>query len=239
MKLIIVRHADPDYQIDSLTPHGFYEAKSVAKRLAMINVKSVYVSPLGRAQATAEEYFKLSGKSGKTLDFLREFNYSVEDDSFGKLNQPWDFMPAYFAKNKNLLTADWIKQDFIVKAGIDKKYEYVARGIDEVLYKHGYVHEDGVLKAVAPNDDSVLMFCHFGVECMILSHLFGVSPMIFSQNFCVLPSGVTLLVTEEREQGIASLRCLYMGDISHLAVDGIEPSFAGRFCERFTDDTRH
>lgn len=239
MKLIIVRHADPDYQIDSLTSHGFYEAKSVAKRLAMINVKSVYVSPLGRAQATAEEYFKLSGKRGKTLDFLREFNYSVEDDSFGKLNQPWDFMPAYFAKNKNLLTADWIKQDFIVKAGIDKKYEYVARGIDEVLYKHGYVHEDGVLKAVAPNDDSVLMFCHFGVECMILSHLFGVSPMIFSQNFCVLPSGVTLLVTEEREQGIASLRCLYMGDISHLAVDGIEPSFAGRFCERFTDDTRH
>ena len=236
MKLIIVRHADPDYQIDSLTSHGFYEAKSVAKRLAMINV---YVSPLGRAQATAEEYFKLSGKRGKTLDFLREFNYSVEDDSFGKLNQPWDFMPAYFAKNKNLLTADWIKQDFIVKAGIDKKYEYVARGIDEVLYKHGYVHEDGVLKAVAPNDDSVLMFCHFGVECMILSHLFGVSPMIFSQNFCVLPSGVTLLVTEEREQGIASLRCLYMGDISHLAVDGIEPSFAGRFCERFTDDTRH
>ncbi len=239
MKLIIVRHADPDYQIDSLTSHGFYEAKSVAKRLAMINVKSVYVSPLGRAQATAEEYFKLSGKRGKTLDFLREFNYSVEDDSFGKLNQPWDFMPAYFAKNKNLLTADWIKQDFIVKAGIDKKYEYVARGIDEVLYKHGYVHEDGVLKAVAPNDDSVLMFCHFGVECMILSHLFGVSPMIFSQNFCVLPSGVTLLVTEERQQGIASLRCLYMGDISHLAVDGIEPSFAGRFCERFTDDTRH
>lgn len=239
MKLIIVRHADPDYQIDSLTPHGFYEAKSVAKRLAMINVKSVYVSPLGRAQKTAEEYFKLSGKSGKTLDFLREFNYSVEDDSFGKLNQPWDFMPAYFAKNKNLLTADWIKQDFIVKAGIDKKYEYVAQGIDEVLYKHGYVHEDGVLKAVAPNDDSVLMFCHFGVECMILSHLFGVSPMIFSQNFCVLPSGVTLLVTEERQQGIASLRCLYMGDISHLAVDGIEPSFAGRFCERFTDDTRH
>ena len=57
MKLYIVRHADPDYQNDSLTPHGFYEAKSAAKRLAALSAKSVYISPLGRAQKTAEEYF--------------------------------------------------------------------------------------------------------------------------------------------------------------------------------------
>ena len=32
MKLIIVRHADPDYSIDSLTEQGWKEAESLSKR---------------------------------------------------------------------------------------------------------------------------------------------------------------------------------------------------------------
>lgn len=33
MRLLIVRHADPDYSIDSLTPAGWEEAKLLADRL--------------------------------------------------------------------------------------------------------------------------------------------------------------------------------------------------------------
>ena len=36
MRLLIVRHADPDYSIDSLTPAGWEEAKLLADRLAPI-----------------------------------------------------------------------------------------------------------------------------------------------------------------------------------------------------------
>ena len=49
MRLLIVRHADPDYSIDSLTPAGWEEAKLLADRLAPIPVAAYYVSPLGRA----------------------------------------------------------------------------------------------------------------------------------------------------------------------------------------------
>ena len=38
MRLLIVRHADPDYSIDSLTPAGWEEAKLLADRLAPIPV---------------------------------------------------------------------------------------------------------------------------------------------------------------------------------------------------------
>ena len=34
MKLIFIRHAEPDYSIDSLTEKGFYEAQLLAKRTA-------------------------------------------------------------------------------------------------------------------------------------------------------------------------------------------------------------
>lgn len=53
MKLVIVRHGDPDYTIDSLTEKGWKEAGYLAERLEKLDVKEFYVSPLGRAKDTA------------------------------------------------------------------------------------------------------------------------------------------------------------------------------------------
>ena len=38
MKLMIVRHAEPDYSIDSLTPAGWEEAKILADRLCKLDI---------------------------------------------------------------------------------------------------------------------------------------------------------------------------------------------------------
>ena len=53
MRLIIIRHGDPDYEKDSLTEKGWKEAELLAERIAKLNVKDFYVSPLGRAKDTA------------------------------------------------------------------------------------------------------------------------------------------------------------------------------------------
>ena len=53
MKLIIIRHGDPDYSIDSLTEAGWREANILASRVSKMDVKNFYVSPLGRAKDTA------------------------------------------------------------------------------------------------------------------------------------------------------------------------------------------
>lgn len=47
MKLVIVRHADPDYSIDSLTPTGWKEAELLSERLVKTPADAYYVSPLG------------------------------------------------------------------------------------------------------------------------------------------------------------------------------------------------
>ena len=54
MKLIFIRHGEPDYEADSLTEKGWREAELLAKRAADWNVTDFYCSPLGRAQHTAE-----------------------------------------------------------------------------------------------------------------------------------------------------------------------------------------
>ena len=53
MKIIIARHAEPDYIHDTITEKGKKEAALLAKRLSQIKIDEIYVSPLGRAKDTA------------------------------------------------------------------------------------------------------------------------------------------------------------------------------------------
>jgi probable phosphoglycerate mutase len=113
-------------------------------------------------------------------------------------------------------------------------------GIDTILERNGYIREGHLYRAVNPNRDTIALFCHFGVECVILSHLLGISPVILWHGFCALPSSVTTLVTEERRKGIACFRMIAFGDISHLYTAGEAPAFSGRFCETYDNfDERH
>ena len=120
-----------------------------------------------------------------------------------------------------------------------EKYEKVCTGLDELLAKYGYVREEKYYRAVTPNNDTIVFFCHFGITSVLLSALSNVSPYVYWQNNVILPSGVSLLISEEREKGIASFRAQYIGSLTHLDEANIEPSFHARFCECFDDDTRH
>lgn len=73
MKIHIVRHGEPDYSIDSVTPKGAREVQLLADRLSAESISAFYVSPLGRAQATAAPTLKKMGRTAETLDWLREF----------------------------------------------------------------------------------------------------------------------------------------------------------------------
>ena len=78
MKLIIVRHGDPDYEHDTLTETGRIEAQCAAERLkAHPEIAAFYVSPLGRAQDTARYTLDALGREAETLPWLREFHAPI------------------------------------------------------------------------------------------------------------------------------------------------------------------
>ena len=121
-----------------------------------------------------------------------------------------------------------------------RKRDWVNGALDRLLRRHGYVRNGLFYQAVAPNEDTIVLFCHFGVECVLLSHLLNISPMQLWHGTCAAPSSVTVLYTEERRSGVASFRMSSFGDVSHLYAGGREPSFAARFCEVYTRfDQRH
>lgn len=238
MKLVICRHGDPDYSIDSLTEKGWKEAELLSDRISKLDVKDFYVSPLGRARDTSKATLKKMNREATVLPWLQEFKGQIMEN--GEPRQCWDRKPAYWTEIDDYYKADsWYNVDIMKELDVKKEYEEVCKGVDELLLKYGYKHEGRHFKVLNANHDTVVLFCHFGIEAIILSHIFGISPMPLLHNFVALPTSVTTIVTEEREEGVAVFRCMGFGDVSHLYCANEEPAFAARFCECFTDDTRH
>ena len=241
MKLLIIRHGDPDYANDTLTGKGWREAECLAEMLSQQNITSFYMSPLGRAQDTASLTLKKMGCDAEILTWLREFDVRIiRPDSPDKPRISWDWLPQDWTADPRMYQADhWYENERYARFNVGEEYRYITEQFDELLAKHGYRREGRYYRAERPNHDTIALFCHFGLECVLLSHLWGVSPVVVWHNFCAQPTSVTTLVTEERREGIALFRMLSFGETTHLYACGEEPSFAARFCECYTDETRH
>ncbi len=242
MKLIIIRHGDPDYSIDSLTEKGWREAEYLSERIAKLDVKAFYVSPLGRAKDTASLTLKKMGRTAEECEWLREFAPKIlRPDRPDTYKVAWDWLPQdWTADPRYFDSQNWYHTDIMKAGNVKQEYEWVIQNFDQLLASHGYVRDGLFYRVQQPNEDTIVFFCHFGLECVLLSHLLNVSPMILWHGFCAAPTSVTTVNTEERREGIASFRISQFGDISHLYVKDEEPAFAARFCETYrTENQRH
>ena len=241
MRLLIIRHGDPDYEKDSLTPTGWREAELLANRLRTMDIAAFYVSPLGRAKNTAVPTLNKMHRSAETLDWIREFPPHRMDADIGRQTPLWDWLPGTWTKELRFYDKDtWYQVPVMEQAGAEEEYRRVTAGLDALLERHGYRRNGMIYDAVAPNRDTIALFCHFGLECVLLSHLIGVSPMVLWHGTCAAPTSVTTVMTEERRRGTASFRISCFGDVSHLLEAGEEPSFSARFCETWDcQEERH
>lgn len=94
MKLIFIRHGDPNYIDDTVTERGRKEAEALRARVRSWNVDRFYCSPLGRARDTAAIALDGTGRDVTVKDFLREFYVRINDPVTGQKRIPWDLMPA-------------------------------------------------------------------------------------------------------------------------------------------------
>lgn len=241
MRLIIIRHGDPDYEKDSLTEKGWREAELLAEKISRLDVKAFYTSPLGRARDTASLTLNRLGREAEVCGWLREFPPQIcRPDAEGRKIIAWDWLPEDWTKEPAYFLRDeWADTEPMRAGQVKEAYAYVTDSFDRLLARHGYVREGEYYRVEQANRDTIVLFCHFGLECVLLSRLMNVSPMILWHHTCAAPSSVTTAVTEERREGKAIFRVTGFGDISHLYAGNEEPAFAARFCETFDSDERH
>ncbi|MCD7841467.1 MAG: histidine phosphatase family protein [Lachnospiraceae bacterium] len=241
MKILIIRHGDPDYEHDTLTEKGKREALALADRMEKLSVKAFYVSPLGRAQDTARPTLERKGMTAVTCDWLREFWPRITRGSEGEGCIAWDWLPAdWTGEERYYDRRHWSETKAMMDGNVGESYRYVTEHFDALLKSHGYVREGAYYHVEHANNDTIVFFCHFGLECVLLSHLLNVSPMILWHGFCAAPTSVTVVRTEERREGIAYFRMSNFGDTSHLYAAGEPEAEIARFCECYTnEDERH
>jgi len=238
MRILFIRHGDPDYVNDSLTEKGFVEAELLSQRLVNEKIDYYYVSPLGRAKDTAKYTLSKKGARAIECDWLREFEVPIwRPDVKDKKMIMWDWLPQDWCSYEDFYDYNkWDTHPVLKEADAIDEYRRVTGEFDRLLEKHGYVRKGHCYNAVKSNNDTIAIFCHFGVTCIMLSHLMSISPMILLHGLCAAPSSVTSVLTEERREGIANFRMNSYGDVTHLLAAGEKASEAARFCECFKNE---
>ncbi len=240
MKIILIRHGDPDYTIDSLTDKGWKEAEYLAERIAKLDVRDFYVSPLGRAKDTASLTLKKMNRTATECEWLREFSTQINRPDCEGSSICWDWLPQDWTQEERFFRYDeWYQPTIMSEGKVQEEYRWMTSNFDDLLASYGYVRDGHFYRVEQGNNDTIVFFCHFGVTCVLISYLIGVSPMVFWHGLCAAPSSVSTLVTEERRKGIVSFRMSSYGDISHLYANDEPPAFAARFCECWENDERH
>ena len=140
MRLLIIRHGDPDYERDSLTEKGRREAELLAERLAGPDLPAdgyagLYVSPLGRARDTAAPTLKRLGREAEVCDWLREFYAPIErPDKPGVSSICWDWLPADWTADARYFDPErWCEPEIMARANVRAEYDRVCAGLDALI----------------------------------------------------------------------------------------------------------
>jgi len=258
MRIIMIRHGDPDYEHDALTEKGRREAEILSERVKKWNVAAFYCSPLGRAQATAAPTLAKTGRTAETKPWLREFLGRAYRPDKDAVSISWDFLPAYWTEQPELFDLSRWQDAELVRSlegreitvdpsdnawraelvgGTDVKTaaDAVAAGLDGLLAEYGYRRYHRCYTVDEHREDTIVFFCHFGVSSVMLSHLLNIPPVVLLHGLFLPTASVSVVQTEEREPGIAYFRCQTLGDVSHLLAAGEPVNGAAAFCEVFQD----
>lgn len=230
MRLILIRHGDPDYARDDLTPRGQREAALLADRAATWEVDEAFCSPLGRAKATAAPTLAALGIEASTLDWLQEFEAPLFFEPDGHPVKSWDLLPAEWMRDETLFDHEkWLQGEIFQGTPVRPMYLEVCRELDQFLEGYGLRRSGPAYQVLEPCDRTVLFFTHMGISNVLLSHLLNISPMVLWNALYMPPSSLTVVNSESRDGTTAIFRCQQIGDTAHLRYGGEAPSDRGYF----------
>ena len=142
MRIVFVRHGEPDYAHDCLTERGRIQAKLAAERLREEWIEEIWSSPLGRARETAAETSAVLGLPVQTLDFMEEVTWGSADGAeLFAGGHPWAIADEMARQGIELNRPDWRDSPYFRTNRVLDCIDRVEAGIDGWLAGYGYVRE--------------------------------------------------------------------------------------------------
>ena len=218
MRILFVRHGEPDYEHDCLTPTGHIQAQRAAERLKDEGISAIYASPQGRAQQTASYTAEKTGLPIVTLDFMHEISWGNRDGSPLPHNaNPWLLSWDMAERDGLSLTGpEWRKHPYFEQNIVCDCLDYVSENIDTWLAGLGYERRGLRYYTQGGNRDTVALFSHGGSSGCVLSHMLNIDlPCMFA----CFPFGFTSIhcVEMSAEEGFCVPRMSLFNDMAHLS----------------------
>ena len=222
MRIVFVRHGEPDYRNDCLTETGRKQAALCAERLREEGISEIYSSPLGRAAETAAYASESLGLPVHTLDFMRELHWGSRDGETVFANgHPWDIADELGRQGVNLNDPGWRAHPFFSNNIVCENVDEVEQGIDRWLAGLGYRREGFYYRCVRPDDgqQTVALFSHGGSSCAAMGHMLNL-PFPYACGLLHIEfTGITVLRLDRRP-GSKVLPCLELAnDGRHIRGD--------------------
>ncbi len=210
MKILLIRHGDPNYEDDCLTDKGKKEAQCLNKMLKEISIDDIYVSPLGRAQETCNIATEGKNILPTTLDWLMERNITAN----GKDSLWESYGETYLNTSDNHKPQDRYNLDKSLPEGVEQ-FNRVKNGFDKLLSNYGYIRNGEMYDIKKHSDKTVALFCHKGLILTLLSDiLHWPLPMIFVSLHIDTTSVTTLKLIENNK--LANFKAISINDTKHL-----------------------
>ena len=181
MKIIFVRHGEPDYEHDCLTGEGRKQAESVAKRLTGYNIERIYASPMGRALETASytaDELGIPQDEIIQLDYMHELIWGSRDrEELYQDGHPWTIADEMVERNMDLLDSSWPSNEYFINNRVTDYVRKTEDGIDKLIRELGYEREGLYYHNVREDDEQfvVALFSHGGSSSAALAHILNLT----------------------------------------------------------------
>ena len=225
MNIFFIRHGNPNYDTDCLTPLGHEQAEACAERMLNqeIKIDDAYSSPYGRAKETCEHFTKKANIDYTVLPWLHEVEHYA-DVYGGHFSHAVSIDPAFLRDPEIEAMGDkmFTHPRFGGEENIKKMVGEVYDGLDALLKEYGYEKEGHRFKVTDREkcDKNVAIYAHAGTFLLVLGYLLQMPDTWAWHSFFTYQTGVTWInLPTDRDYAVP--RMYYMGDTSHLVKKGI------------------
>lgn len=232
MLLYYVRHGDPIYNPDSLTPLGERQAEAVAKRLSQYGIDKIYSSTSNRAILTSKPTCEILGKEAELLDWCHEMHagkYFFVDN--GKGGSSWVFhqqryIEKFASKEVVNLQDRWYDHPDFKDATFKEGIESTSRKVFEFLSQLGFTYdcEKGMYKSSKQGNKRIALFAHQGFGLLFLSIVSLIPYPAFCTRFDITHTGVTVIEFPETD-GYILPKILTLSNDSHIYREGLPTKY--------------
>lgn len=219
MNLYFIRHAQPDYENDTITELGKKQAEQLAEWLKDIHVDELYHSSMGRAGITASYLAEKWNISPTSIDWARELAWGNAKGDAGDSLSPWAVKDRVIESTHSYPEGDaWKNLDELKDDKLVEDTEAHCVALDKFLAEHGYERKGQLYEVKEENDKTVVIVCHGGVISALVSYLTNVSFFQYISHMGVDLTSVTKVHFRGKKGSVEPAQLVYVNSQAHLGI---------------------